>query len=120
MAQIHNADGIGNIAHNGQVMGDKDVGQAQLLLQRFEQVDDLCLNRNIQRRNRLIADNQLWVAGQGAGNAQALALATAHLVGVALAHFGNHLNRGQQFVYALVDLIPRVRLSVGHDCFLND
>ena len=42
-----------------EIMRNKDIGQAQIALQLFEKVQDLRLNRHIQRRNRLVADDQL-------------------------------------------------------------
>ena len=41
------------------------------------------MNRNIKRGNRLIADNECWVEGDGAGNTYPLALPAGELVGVA-------------------------------------
>ena len=53
--QVHNRDAVTNVAHHAQVMGDEEVGQIQLFLQVLEQVDDLSLNRDIQRGNRFAA-----------------------------------------------------------------
>lgn len=74
VTQIHHADHIGNIAYNSQIMGDEDVSKTQLFLQRFEQIDHLRLNGNIQGGNRLVADDQFRIACQRAGNPQALTL----------------------------------------------
>ena len=60
-AQIHNHDRVGHMAHDGHVVGDEHVGQPQLLLKILHQVDDLCLDRHIQGRNRLVADDELWI-----------------------------------------------------------
>ena len=49
IAQIHNADRIGDMLNNRQIMGDEQIGQVALLLQVFEQIDNLRLNRNVQR-----------------------------------------------------------------------
>ena len=46
-------------SHHREVVGDEQVGEAELLLQVFEQVDDLRLDRDVERRDRLVADDQL-------------------------------------------------------------
>ncbi|MNW59658.1 hypothetical protein D3C74_375880 [compost metagenome] len=56
-------------------MGDEHVGQTILLLQILHQIEHLCLNRYIQRGDRLIADDELWIQRQRAGNADPLPLA---------------------------------------------
>ena len=53
-------------------------------LQLLEHVDHLRLNGHVQRRDRLVADDELRPGGQGAGDADALALAAGELVGVAV------------------------------------
>jgi hypothetical protein len=40
------------VLHDGQIVRDEDVGDAQIALQRHEQVDDLRLNGHVQRRHR--------------------------------------------------------------------
>ena len=55
-------------------MGDEEVGQIQLFLQVLEQVDDLGLNRDIQRGNRFVGDDEFRLQRQGAGDADALSL----------------------------------------------
>ncbi len=69
-------------------MGDEKVRQFELLLQIFQQVDDLCLNRNVERRDRLVADDETGFDRQGAGDADALALAARELVRIAIGVVG--------------------------------
>ena len=49
----------------------------QLLLQVLQQVDDLRLDRDVERGDRLVADDEVGLGGQRAGDADALALAAA-------------------------------------------
>ena len=65
-------------------MGDEQVGQAELLLQVFEQVDDLGLDRDVERRDRLVGDDEIGVGRERAGDADALPLAAGELVRVAV------------------------------------
>src|SRR3546814_20367402 len=53
-----------------QVVGDEDERQLELLLEVLQQVDDLRLDRDVERRDRLVADHHLGAAGKGAGDAE--------------------------------------------------
>ncbi len=59
-------------------------GEAELVLQVLEQVEDLRLDRDVERRDRLVADDQLRLERERAGDADPLALAARELVRVAV------------------------------------
>ena len=63
------------MAHHQQVMGNEQVGQAQLILQIIKHIDDLGLNAHVQSGDRLVADNEFRIDRERAGNADALTLA---------------------------------------------
>ncbi len=65
-------------------MRDEEVGQPELFLQVFEQVERLRLHRNVQRRNRFVAHDQPGAQGQRARDADALALPAAEGIRVAV------------------------------------
>ena len=65
-------------------MRDEHICQVKLLLQAAEEVDDLCLDRNVQSGYRLVADDDLRLHGEGAGNVHTLSLTARELVGIAL------------------------------------
>ncbi len=48
-AQIHDADRVGYMFDDRKVVGNEQIGQVVLVLKVLEQVDDLCLYRDIQR-----------------------------------------------------------------------
>ncbi len=58
-AEIHHPDGIGHVLDQGQVMSDDDVGQGELGLEVGQQVDDLRLDRYVERADRLVEDEHL-------------------------------------------------------------
>ena len=64
-------------------MGDEQVGEAQALLQVLQKVYHLRLDRDVERRDRLVADDQLGLDRERAGDADALSLAARELVRVA-------------------------------------
>ncbi len=56
LAQMHHGNAVGQMLDHGEVVTDENHGQAQLGFQLQQQVDDLRLHRHIQRRCRLVAD----------------------------------------------------------------
>ena len=67
-----------------EVMGDKEVGEAKIILKVIKEVDDLRLDRDIEGRNWLITDDELWFKGKGPGDADPLALSPGELMWVAV------------------------------------
>src|SRR5438132_587464 len=82
-AEIHDSDPVANMLNDSQVVGDKKIREVHLLLEFLQEIDDLRLDGNIERRNRLIRNDEFGVHRQGAGDADALALAPAELVRIA-------------------------------------
>ena len=66
--------------HHGEVVRDEQVGQAEPVLQVAHQVQDLRLDRDVERGGRLVADDELGVGGERARDGDALALAARELV----------------------------------------
>ena len=67
-----------------QVMADEQISQPVALLQRFQQRQDLRLHRFIQRRGRLVEDQQR-LQDQRARDGDTLTLAAGKLGGIAMA-----------------------------------
>ena len=55
-SEIHHADFMREIFHHREVVGDEQIAQIQLPLQRLQQIQNLRLHRNIQRAGRFVAD----------------------------------------------------------------
>ena len=64
-------------------MGDKQDRQVHTLLQFQQQVDDLALDRHIQRRHAFIGNDQARLHRQRPGDTHALALAATEGAGLA-------------------------------------
>src|SRR3990172_5636059 len=73
VTRVHHLHPLGDAGHDAQVVRDPDHGHTQLGAQPLDQLDDLRLDRHVQRRRRLVGDQHLWVAGQGDGDHHALA-----------------------------------------------
>ena len=107
---------------HAQVVGNEQIGQAKLGLQVLEDIQHLRLDGNIQRRNRLIADDELGAQGQGAGNANALALAAGKFVRVAagMVIFQTHFSQGlDRHLKALARGANAVDLQAFHHRFAD-
>ena len=51
---LHHGNTIADIADDGEVVADEEAGQAELALGVLEQVQDLGLDRDVERRGRLV------------------------------------------------------------------
>ena len=79
--------------HDREIVCDEDVGKPELLLDVFEQVHDLCLDRDIERRHRLVEDHHLWVQRQSSRHADPLSLTSRELMGETVAVLGVQTDR---------------------------
>ncbi|MOA52883.1 hypothetical protein D3C78_1762530 [compost metagenome] len=72
---LHDDDAVAERANHFQVVGDEQVAQAPLILQLAQQIDDLRLHGKIERRGRLIEQDEFRLQRHGTRNGDALALA---------------------------------------------
>ena len=87
VAQVHDQYLVGNVAHDAQVVRDKQIGQAQRLLQVLQQIENLGLDGHVQCRHRLVGHDQRGVEHQGPRNGNALALTAGEHMRIALGRF---------------------------------
>ena len=88
LAEVHHRDSVGDVADDGEVVGDEEVRQVEVLLQLDEEVQHLRLDRDVERRHRLVGDDELRPEHEGAREADALPLAAAELMRVAAGRLG--------------------------------
>ena len=60
-SEIHDGDAMADVLHDGEIVRDEKVGNAEFLLQVDHQVDHLRLNRHIERRDRLVRHDDAGV-----------------------------------------------------------
>ena len=82
-AEIHDGDPVGDVPDDREVVRDEEIGELEVVLQRLEQVEDLRLDRHVERRDRLVGDDEVRVDGERARDADSLALAARELVRIA-------------------------------------
>ncbi len=104
---------MADVLDHGEVVGDEQVGELELVLQLHQQVDDLRLDRDVERRHRLIADDQLGIERQRAGDADPLALAAGEFVRIGVHRLGPEAGAFEQRGDALAALGRRA--DVVHD-----
>src|SRR4051812_17424809 len=89
-AEIHHRDAVADVGDDGEIVRDEEIGEAVLALQVDQQIDHLRLDRDVERRHRLVADDEARPKRQRPRNADALALAAGKLMRIVL-----HLVRSQ-------------------------
>src|SRR5258706_9869328 len=77
LAQVHHGDAVAEVANHAQIVRDVYKRQVIVLLQVREQIQDLCLYGHVERRGRLVGNDEFRRQGQGSGNTDSLALAAA-------------------------------------------
>jgi hypothetical protein len=80
---VHDDDVVAEVAHHAEIMGDEQVAQSTLGLEPGEQVEDLCLHREVERADRLVADDELGVSDDRPCDRDPLALPTGEAPGEA-------------------------------------
>ncbi len=88
LAQIHHHHVVGDVAHYREIVADEDVSEVQALLQVGQQVQDLRLDREIERRDGLVQHQDFRLQHEGPRNGDALALAAREHVGITVIVFG--------------------------------
>ena len=63
-AHIHHGHLVADMLDHAKVVRDKEIGQVELLLQVLQEVERLCLDRDIQCRDRFVGDDQLGAQGE--------------------------------------------------------
>ncbi len=80
LALRHDADAVGDASDDAEIMSDEQHAHAVFGLQAGQQFEDLRLNGDVERRRRLVGDQELGPVGERHGDHHALALAAAQLV----------------------------------------
>lgn len=97
VTEVHDRDPIRNMLNNQEVVSNKEIGELQRLLKLFERIENLSLNGDVESRDGFIANNEVRIKGEGAGDADTLTLTTAEFVGVTRGLFGAEADRLHEF-----------------------
>ena len=100
---LHDGYAIAEVRDDGQIVAHEDAGEAVALPQPGEEVEDFGLDRDVERRGRLVEQQDWRPEDEGAGDGNALALAAGQLVRVAEAVDGEEPDIGDGGADARVD-----------------
>ena len=78
--QIHDDHAVGEVLDHAEIVADEQIREVEVGSELHEEIQHLRLNRDIERGDRFVADQQLGLDGQGTRDADARALAAGELV----------------------------------------
>ena len=79
---IHDCDTVGDVVDDAEIVRNEDHGEAEVFLERFDEIEDLRLDGDIERGDGFIRDDELGLRCEGTGDGDALALAAGEFVGI--------------------------------------
>ena len=83
LAAAQDGDAVRHLGHHGEVVRDQEQSHAALRDEIAQEVEDLRLQHHVERRRRLVGDQQFWLQRAGDGDDDALALAAGQFVRIA-------------------------------------
>ncbi|MBW8714162.1 MAG: ABC transporter ATP-binding protein, partial [Acidobacteria bacterium] len=119
LSQVHHGHPAANVTHQPEIVRDEEIRELQLLLQIHQQIDDLRLHRYIEGGDGLVGDDERRVERQSAGQADALSLAAAELMGVACQLRRIETDQLEQFSHSRFS-VACVSDAVNDQRFLDD
>src|SRR5262249_8495289 len=109
-----------DVLDDREIVRDEEIGEPELRLEILQQVHDLSLDRDVERGDRLVGDDQLWVHRERPRDADALALAAGELVGITAEVVGQEADRLEELHYSLLALLSRRRQLVDDQRLADD
>src|ERR1017187_8529741 len=120
LAEVHHRDPVAHVAHDCEVVGDEDHRQAELALQLAQQVEDLRLDRDVERGDRLVGDDQLRLQRPRAREPHPPTPTARELVRVAVVVLGVQADPVHQLLHALLALARAGLQPVDHERIGDD
>src|SRR5258706_264633 len=87
-AAAHDGHSPGDCFDDGQVVADEQACDTEIATQTVEQSQDLRLHADVERGDRLVADQEIGTKRQSAGDADTLSLASFKCILMAPQHLG--------------------------------
>jgi len=81
-SQVHHRHAITDVPNHGQIVGNEQQGQPQLLSEFAQQIDHLSLHGHVQGGDGFVAHHKFGFQNQRPSDAYALTLATGKLMGI--------------------------------------
>ena len=118
-SRAHDRDAIRHVVHHREVVGDEEIGEAELALEVLQEVQYLGLHGDVEGRHRLVADEELGLQGERTRDADALALSAGEAVRIAAEPPGVEPGQGHEPLH-LRDPGRAVADPVNHERFTHD
>ncbi len=80
----HDAYPVGHLPHDAEIVGDQQHGHVELGLELEQKVEDLRLNGHVERRGRLVGDQEIGLVGKRHGDHHPLPLPARKLMRIGL------------------------------------
>src|SRR3954468_8674220 len=96
-AEVHDKDSLADVLDDGEIVRNEKIREAEPRLQVLQEINDLRLDGNVEGTDRFITDNQFWFDGEGSGNPDSLALATAEFVRITIGMVRSEADILEQF-----------------------
>src|SRR5688572_18950068 len=109
LPEVHHADPIAEVLDDREVVADEQVREVEVAAEIEEQIQNLALDRHVEGRHRLVADDEVRAEGERPRDADALALAAGELVRVAPRVVAPQAHDLEAVLHSLV-----TGLAVGH------
>ena len=98
---IHHGDAVRDVVDDAEVVRNENHRKTEVLLKLFDEIENLRLDRDIQRGDRFIRDDELGFWRERPGDGDALALATRKLVRIFPHHPRIQADGGHQGLHAV-------------------
>ncbi len=98
---LHHHDPVADLRRDPQIVGDEEHGEVEPLADIGEELENLRLDADVERRDRLVRDQHLGLHRQRSGDADALALAARELVRKAVERVGREADDAHQLARPL-------------------
>ena len=82
LSLTHDDHVVGDAPHDVEIVGDEQHRHAEPFLQVLEQLEDLRLHGDVERRRRLVGDQKIGTIGERHGDHHPLSLPAGELVGI--------------------------------------
>src|SRR5215208_2373432 len=99
-ASVHYGHPVGDLGENREVVGNDEQGEVPLFAELCQEVQDLGLYHDVERRRRLVSDHQRRVARQGHSDHNPLAHPAGELVRVVISPARRDANTLEKLLHA--------------------
>ena len=93
---LHHGDVFDELGHHGKIVRDEEIGQAALAPEPAQQLDQLRLRQDVERRGRLVEQKEARLEHERARDRDALALAAGKLMRIAEAELRIEPDRSER------------------------